>query len=259
MDYTRRDFLNTIISSTLTVGGSTLLPSGARSVFDLSLSADNEYAVFENEATVLFQGDSITDWGRDKSDSDPNSGLGHGYVFLASAHLRHKLPNHNLQCYNRGVGGDKVFQLADRWNQDCLQLKPDLLSILVGVNDFWHMVDGNYNGSAEKYKRDFIALLKRTKRELPNVDLVIGEPFVIKEGSSVDANWFPDFYAYQSMAKEVATKFDAAFIPYQSLFDEVTKNLNPTYWSQDGVHPTMAGFQLMAEAWLQTVKRMKSN
>jgi len=259
VDYTRRDFLNTIISSTLTVGGSTLLSSGVRSLVDSSSSADDEYAIFENEATVLFQGDSITDWGRDKSDSNPNSGLGHGYAFFASAHLRHRLPRHNVQCYNRGVGGDKVFQLADRWDKDCIQLKPDLLSILIGVNDFWHTVDGNYDGSVKEYKRDYMALLERTKKELPNVELVIGEPFVIKEGSSVDDSWFPDFYDYQSTAKEVALKYDAAFILYQSLFDKAAQNVRPTYWSQDGVHPTMAGFQLMAEAWLQTVKRMDSS
>lgn len=253
MDYTRRDFLNTIIASTLTAAGGALFSSTRTTIGE---SASEEYSVLDKNATVLFQGDSITDWGRDKSDENPNSGLGHGYALFAAAYLRHKLPKHNLQCYNRGVGGDKVFQLADRWDQDCLQLKPDLLSILVGVNDFWHTLDGNFDGNVDDYKRNFTALLERTKKALPDVQLVIGEPFVIEEGSSVDDNWFPAFYDYQSTAKDVAAKFDAAFIPYQSLFDEVTKNVNPIYWSEDGVHPTMAGFQLMAEAWLQTVKRM---
>src|SRR5699024_10207679 len=146
--------------------------------------------------------------------------------------------------------------LADRWQDDTLDLKPDVLSILVGVNDFWHTLTNGYEGTPETYDRDFRALLRRTKEQLPEATLVIGEPYAVKEGSAVDENWFPDFRAYQKAARAIARDFGAGLIPYQSVFDGASKEVKPTYWTADGVHPTLAGSHLMAEAWLQTVKRV---
>lgn len=218
-------------------------------------TARDSISIVPENGTVLFQGDSITDAGRNRDDTEANTGLGNGYAFLASAQLRDDHAAQNIQIYNRGVSGDKAFQLADRWETDCLQLRPDLLSILVGVNDFWHTL-GDYDGTVEIYENDFMALLERTKRRLPEVQLIIGEPFVVKEGSAVTDEWFPEFREYQSAAKRVARKFEAAFIPYQDIFDQAGKRATPTYWTADGVHPSLAGSNLMAEAWLQTVKRM---
>lgn len=252
MDYTRRNFLREITTATLGAAGVYWLPS----VKDNKLTAGKDFAAIPQGGAVLFQGDSITDAGRNRDEEGPDTGLGSGYAFLATAQLRKTLAERNITCYNRGISGNKVFQLSDRWQEDALSLKPDLLSILIGVNDFWHTLN-NYDGTAEVYEQDFRALLKRTKERLPEVALVIGEPFVILEGSSVNQEeWIPDFRDYQKAARKIAREFDAAFIPYQSVFDEASKEVAPTYWTGDGVHPTLAGSQLMAEAWLQTVNRL---
>ena len=112
-------------------------------------------------------------------------------------------PKEGLKIYNRGVSGNKVFQLAERWDADCLDLKPNVLSILIGVNDFWHTIDPrqNYKGTVEVYEKDYIALLKRTLKALPKVRLIIGEPFTVRNGGTrwaVDDKWFPEFDQYRA-------------------------------------------------------------
>ena len=205
---------------------------------------------------ILFQGDSITDAGRNKEDNSYNNAkvLGSGYPMLAGAALLEKFAPLNLKIYNKGISGNKVYQLAERWDNDCLNIKPDILSILIGVNDIWHKLNGNYNGTVEIYRKDFIALLERTKKALPNVKLIICEPFAVRGVKAVDDKWYPEFYDYQKAAREIATQFAATFIPYQKIYDEAQKQAPGSYWTPDGVHPTLAGAQLMAQAWLAAVK-----
>jgi lysophospholipase L1-like esterase len=205
---------------------------------------------------VLFQGDSITDAGRNKEDQGFNTAkiLGSGYAMLAAANLLEEYAPLNLKIYNRGISGNKVYQLAERWDKDCLDLKPDVLSILIGVNDFWHKLNGQYNGTVEIYRNDFIALLERTKKALPNVKLIICEPFAVPGVKAVDQKWYPDFYGYQAAAKEISDKFNATFIPFQKIYNEAIKQAPGSYWTGDGVHASLAGAQLMAEAWTETVK-----
>jgi lysophospholipase L1-like esterase len=208
------------------------------------------------DQTILFQGDSITDAGRNKEDSGFNTArmLGTGYAILAAAQLLEKYASLNLKIFNKGISGNKVYQLAERWDKDCLEIKPDVLSILIGVNDIWHKLNGNYNGTVEIYRKDFIALLERTKKALPEVKLIIGEPFGVRGVKAVDDKWYPEFYDYQKAAHEIAVQFGAAFIPYQSVYDEAQKRAPGVYWTADGVHPTLAGAQLMARAWLETIR-----
>lgn len=206
--------------------------------------------------TVLFQGDSITDAGRNKEDNSFNNprALGSGYPMLTGAALLEKYASLDLKIYNKGISGNKVFQLAERWDKDCLEIKPDILSILIGVNDIWHKLTGNYNGTVDIYRKDYIVLLERTIKALPNVRLVICEPFAVRGVKAVDDKWYPEFYDYQKAAREIATRFGAAFIPYQSIYDEAQKQAPGAYWTGDGVHPTLAGAQLMAQAWIEIVK-----
>jgi lysophospholipase L1-like esterase len=202
---------------------------------------------------VLFQGDSITDMGRSREkagEANDQAGLGSGYAGLAGAELLVGRPRDGLRVFNRGISGNKVFQLAERWQADCLDLKPNVLSILIGVNDLWHTLDGKYNGTAEVYERDYLALLERTKKALPKVKLVICEPFVLRCGT-VNDKWFPAFNAYRAAAQRVAGKFGALFIPFQAMFDEAIKYAPPAHWAQDGVHPTTTGASLMAYSWLR--------
>ena len=206
--------------------------------------------VLKNNDVILFQGDSITDASRNRDEKSSNNtkALGTGYAFLAGAHLLHAHPAKNLQLFNRGISGNKVYQLAERWDTDCLDLKPTVLSILIGVNDFWHMINGKYDGTIETYRTDYKALLQRTREKLPDVKLIIGEPFAVPGIKAVDEQWFPRFSEYQEAARELADQFKATFIPYQSVFDKASKLATGSHWTHDGVHPSLAGSQLMAEA-----------
>jgi len=208
------------------------------------------------DQTILFQGDSITDAGRDKEDMSFNNptALGSGYAMLAAAALLGKFAPLNLKIYNKGISGNKVFQLAERWNKDCIDLKPDVLSILIGVNDFWHKLNGTYDGTIGIYRKDYIALLERTRKALPDVKLIICEPFAVSGVKAVNEKWFPDFYEYQKAAKEAALQFGAVFIPFQKVYDEAINRAPAAYWTSDGVHASFAGAQLMAEAWIQAVR-----
>jgi lysophospholipase L1-like esterase len=211
----------------------------------------------KKDAVILFQGDSITDAGRKRDNSEANhpSALGSGYAYLAAAALLKEFPDRNLKIYNKGISGNKVYQLAERWDADCLQIKPDVLSILIGVNDFWHTLTGNYQGTIKTYRDDFTALLDRTKQQLPDVQLVIGEPFAVNGVKAVDDKWFPAFNEYRVAAREIATKYEAAFIPYQAIYDKAQQSAPGSYWTGDGVHPAIAGASLMAASWMDIVKK----
>jgi lysophospholipase L1-like esterase len=211
-------------------------------------------SLIQRGETILFQGDSITDAGRKQNDSAANSqrALGNGYAWLAAAELLVDHPDDGLKIFNRGISGNKVYQLAERWQADCLDLKPDVLSILIGVNDYWHKVKHSYAGTLEIYETDFRALVARTKDALPNVKLVVCEPFVLKFGA-VEDSWFPDFDGYRAAAKRVAEEAGATFVPYQTMFDRAIEIAPPQRWLVDGVHPTSDGAALMAHWWLRAV------
>jgi lysophospholipase L1-like esterase len=202
---------------------------------------------------ILFQGDSITDagWSREKGDQ-PNiqAALGNGYAWLAASELLVDRPTDGLKIFNRGISGHKVFQLAERWQKDCLDLKPDVLSILIGVNDYWHTLGGKYLGTVEIYERDYRALVARTLKALPKVKLLVCEPFVLRCGAVKD-EWFPEFDRYRAAARRVADTYRARFVPFQSMFNEALKYAPPAHWAGDGVHPSAAGASLMAHQWLK--------
>ena len=206
--------------------------------------------------TILFQGDSITDASRDRSRYYPNeaAGMGRGYVHHTVTHLLGQHPDRQLRCYNRGISGDKVHQLASRWDDDCLHLRPDVLSILIGVNDHWHTLTGRYGGTAAIYARDYEALLTRTREALPQVRLLIAEPFVVKGGSAIrEEEWYPVFAEYQAAARRLANDFGATFIPLQAVFDRALSLAPVDYWCPDGVHPSLAGAYLMSQAWVEAL------
>ncbi|MFC7526220.1 SGNH/GDSL hydrolase family protein [Parapedobacter sp. GCM10030251] len=249
MDKSRRTFIGTTL---MRAAMAVSLPEIVKAA---GISSAPKIRIQENDV-VLFQGDSITDAGRDKENKAPNNSraLGTGYAFLAAANLLNTHASKQLTIYNRGISGNKVYQLADRWEEDCLALKPNVLSILIGVNDFWHKFDGKYDGTIQVYRDDYRKLIDRTLTALPGVKLVIGEPFAVNNVKAVTDAWYPDFDEYRRAAREIATEYGAAFIPYQRVFDEAAKVAAPSYWTGDGVHASLAGAQLMAEAWLAAVK-----
>ena len=210
----------------------------------------------EKGMTILFQGDSITDAGRqNRQNPNPNkqASMGNGYASMATAGLLTSRPELNLSIYNRGISGNKVHQLDARWQKECLDYQPDVLSILIGVNDIWHGLNGRYDGTVETYENDYRALLQRTRKALPKVKLVICEPFVLRCGA-VNDKWFPEFDYYRAAARKVADEHSAVFIPFQSMFDQALQFAPANHWAGDGVHPSSHGAALMADFWLQAVR-----
>lgn len=253
---TRRSFLttSTVALGLAGVAGLAVVPESSAALF----GGSGRSLIGKND-TILFQGDSITDSGRSRdkdNTSAPNNqpGLGNGYAWLAAADLLVNRPADGLKIFNRGISGHKVFQLAERWQSDCLDLNPNVLSILIGVNDIWHSLEPKlgYKGTVEIYERDYHALVERTRKALPRTKLVICEPFVLRCGAVTD-NWFPEFDNYRASARRVADKHRATFVPFQAMFDEAIKYAPPEHWAKDGVHPSPAGAALMSSFWLKAV------
>ena len=250
-DSSRRDFIkNTSLAGALGLA----IPAIVSSAF--SAEKAGKKIKIEKDDVILFQGDSITDSGRKKDDPNYNTAsiFGNGYAMIAASEILAKNADKNLKIYNRGISGNKVFQLAERWEKDCLALKPTIVSIHIGVNDFWHTLTSKYTGTIKTYRDDLTALLNRTKQSLPGVKLIIGEPFGVTGIKAVDEKWYPTFNEYRAAARDIANDFDAVFIPYQRVFDNAQQAAPGVYWTSDGVHPTLAGAGLMANACLQTVK-----
>lgn len=222
-----------------------------------NMAAGSKRIRLEQNDVILFQGDSITDAGRNQKETKANTSgmLGNSYALMVGSAVLSNYPDKKLQVYNKGVSGNKVYQLANRWDDDCLAIKPTVLSILVGVNDLFHAIRNGYTGTIDTYRTDYKKLLERTKNALPDVKLIIGEPFLTKGIRPESENWYPRFAEFQAAAREMADTYDAAFIPYQQIFDKALNNAPAKYWSLDGIHPSVAGAGLMAKAWLEAVTR----
>lgn len=231
------------------VTGAVALTGGATSSHALGRKAITKLT--QNDV-ILFQGDSITDAGRDKKSAAANNfnALGRGYANMITSSLLGEYAPLGLQCYNRGISGHKVPDLQGRWQADTIDLKPAVLSILIGVNDIWHKLNGKYTGTVADYETGFTQLLADTRAALPETKLVICEPFVLRCGA-INDTWFPEFDQRRAVAKRVAKAAGTTWVPFQTMFDDaISDSTPPAYWAGDGVHPTMAGHALMAETWL---------
>jgi len=212
--------------------------------------------VTNQQKVILFQGDSITDGGRGRN-SDPSHILGHSYAFLIASKLGYRYAEQQPIFINRGISGNRVSDLYARWNEDAISLKPHLLSILIGVNDAWRMMDRLPQGATDRFERAYRHLLSETKEVLPDTKLVLLEPFILKAGATEQnwSEWRERLDTYGAITRELSREFGAVFVPLQSAFDEATKKADARYWLWDGVHPTAAGHQLIAEQWLEVVER----
>ena len=208
--------------------------------------------------TILFQGDSITDTDRDRSISDANmrKALGSGYAGLAAAALLGDFATQDeadrLRVFNRGIGGNKVTDLATRWKDDCLAIVPNVLSILIGVNDTWHGIgkgDASKGVPVAEYERVYHDLLEQARATNADLRLILCEPFVLRCGAVSDA-WLPEMDARREVTRRLAGEFDAVLVPFQNVFDDALDRAPAKYWAPDGVHPSPAGHMLMARAWL---------
>ena len=199
--------------------------------------------------TILFQGDSITDCGRDKH--DPAS-LGNGYAMLVAQALEKKYPG-QFRFVNRGVSGNKVTDLYERRQADIFGVKPDFMSILIGVNDVWHEVTHGQGVDVETYMEVYDKLLTEIRTRLPNVKLMLMEPF-INEGSKTQQD-IETFEGEMAMRSEVVqllcAKHDVFFLPLQFDLYELEEEHPAGYWTLDGVHPTLNFHQHMANKWVR--------
>ncbi|MNM99926.1 GDSL-like Lipase/Acylhydrolase [compost metagenome] len=208
----------------------------------------------KDNMVILFQGDSITDGNRDRGD-DKNHILGHSYAYMIAGKLGNQYAEKQPLFVNRGVSGDRVSDLYARWNEDAISLKPDVISILVGVNDAWRIASGEPSGVTDRFERAYRHLLTETVEVLPQAQLVLCEPFVLKTGATEEkwSLWTELLAGYQATVRELAVQYNAIHVPLQDLFDAAAERMEPAYWLWDGVHPTAAGHDLIASRWLEVV------
>ncbi len=203
--------------------------------------------LFKENTRILFQGDSITDGNRGRS-ADPNHILGHGYCFIIAAKYGSQYPERKLVFMNRGISGNTVLDLEKRWPKDTLDLNPDVLSILIGVND------SGKNVPLEQYEQVYDKLLADARTVNPNIKFVMGEPFLLpKDGHKEGHVRDQDVKKRQAIVEKLAKKYNAPVVKFQRLFDDACKHSGADYWIWDSVHPTYSGHQLMADEWVKTV------
>ena len=204
---------------------------------------------------ILFQGDSITDADRSRNDS---SLLGRGYPLLVEASLGLEAPGEH-EFLNRGISGNRIVDVYARIKCDIINLKPDVMSILIGVNDVWHELGESPNGvSADKFFKIYSMLIEEVKEALPDIKIMILEPFVL-EACSTTEHWevFSTEVAKRaSMARKIAEKYSLPFIPLQQGFDELARKAPNSYWLGDGVHPTAKGHEFIKNQWLKAFKEL---
>lgn len=225
--------------------------------------------------TILFQGDSITDCSRYRNATDKKqdtlafwcdgkpfkkvTALGEGYPAMVAAELKEKYPG-RYKYYNRGVGGDRIPDVYARIVKDIINLKPDYMSLLVGVNDVWHGFDFGNNGTGTKrFEKVYDMLLDELREEFPELKIIIMGPFVL-DGSATNNR--PDqldrrekfgsgVAEMATIAKKLAEKYGCAYIDLQAMYDEALKTASAKELTGDGVHPTAKGHQLIKNEWLK--------
>ena len=205
---------------------------------------------------ILFQGDSITDGNRYKdieSRWDKNHQIGHSYAYIVTSLIGMKYPQRQFEFVNRGVGGHRTDELLKRWEADAIEENPDVLIILVGVNDTFCNNEGKeYDKEAVRYEENYRKLLSASRAKNPDLKIIMLEPFAnieISKKSEVISQQFRQekLINIQKKAKAIAKDFKAIFIPLQDKFDKISDTPCPKYWLWDGVHPTEAGHGIIAK------------
>ncbi len=206
---------------------------------------------FKVGTRLLFQGDSITDmmWGRNQADR--NHYLGHSYVYLIAARLGVDMPHAQLDIFTRGMSGHTVADLRKRWQNDAINMKPDLLSILIGTNDVGQGVQ------PDKFESDYRFILDASVKANNALRLVLLDPFVARSGPLTDEHvWTSRRSAIDKLGRvvaQLAKDYKAVHIKMQSIFDVAALSASPDQWLWDGVHPLPQGHELIARNWIQKV------
>jgi lysophospholipase L1-like esterase len=245
----RRNFIKASALSALAIG---LAPNEllAEEYNDSSFNAGNE-----KNLIFLFQGDSITDGNRGRN-TDPNHIMGHGYAFAVASRVGADFPGNGLSFFNRGISGNKIPDLQKRWQTDTIDIKPDVLSILIGINDVSAAVSNPAEAPGiDDFETGYRKLLKESKAANPDILFVLGLPFVYAVGNRKEnwEAWRDGTEKRAATVRKLVTEFNAVLIDYPSVFDKALKKAPAEYWIWDGIHPTVFAHELMAREWIKQV------
>lgn len=213
----------------------------------------------EKTMKLLFLGDSITDMGRKREPNGSAFDFGVGYVFCIASELLSR-KNNDYQIINRGISGDRIVSLYERVKPDVWEHEPDLLTVLIGINDIWHDLSGENNGvELPRFEKVYRNLIEETKERLPDVKIILAEPFVLK-GSATQAQYedFLEVKKYAKAIEQIAQDYGLYFLPLQKAFDEAIKDNKVENYLCDGVHPNAAGAKLIATEWLKLFDSMEN-
>ena len=208
--------------------------------------------LLQPDDTILFYGDSITDAGR-RAEANNNHALGHGYPALLASALGARLPHLRLTVHNRGISGNRVYDLESRLEADCLALKPSLVSILIGINDTWRRYDSDLASPVDEFAASYRRICRRIRDEL-NARIVILEPFLLHVPQA-KAAWRDDLNPRIDAVRAVAAELADLYLPLDGVFAAAACRREPNFWLPDGVHPSPAGHGLIADAWYAAVAR----
>lgn len=223
----------------------------------------------EGGKRVVFIGDSITDgnWGcvynyrktsAERSQTDMNHIYGHSYVLFVASYYQSRWPERNYAFFNRGFSGHSLDDLAARWQEDVIDLKPDILSVLVGTNDVHNWLAGSRETPFDfkAWKDKYRGLLDAARASNPSLKIALCTPFVAKEGSiggSVDYPLREEMVrGLAACVRELCKETGAVCIPFDTMFGKLVEaEPAPACWIWDGIHPTPAGHRKMAELWMK--------
>ncbi len=205
--------------------------------------------LIEPGSLVLFQGDSITDCHRNRTDIN---NLGLGYPLLVASMFSAFYPKHRVDFINKGISGDRTEDLVKRWQQDCIELKPDYVSIMIGINDVWRRYDENNPTSLESFTNNYRIILDRIVTDL-KAKIIILEPFLLHTPKD-RLLWREDLDPKRKALGELVKEYNTIYIPMDEIFQKAALQREPSFWCHDGVHPTHAGHGLIAKHWLEAVK-----
>lgn len=232
------------------------LPTGMEAFAARSKSAQDDGFKLEEGEKILFLGDSITDGSREREYyRHPNTirSLGNGYVQLIACRLNYEFPEKKLSIYNEGINGDTIEKIMVRLNTDCIALKPTVVHILIGVNDYNYAYTKEGKANPERYESQYRELLETIRTALPGVRFIIGEPYALKGVRDIVDAWWPGFEQYQAIARKLAEEYNAPLVPYQAAYEALMPTAPAKHYSSDGVHPSLAGVRLMCNCWFDNV------
>lgn len=212
--------------------------------------------LFRKGQVILFQGDSITDCGRDREDI---KSLSHGYPGMISEMYHQLFPENEVTFINKGISGNRVVDLVARYEKDFKEIKPDFISILIGINDTWRRYDGNDPTSTEKFEEGYRELLEKIKLDLPHCKIMIIEPFLLN--SLPDrATWREDLDPKIQVVRKLAKEYADLYLPLDGIFAKAeVETYTCNQIAEDGVHPSDKGHLIIAQEYMKAIENWKES